>query len=182
MTTIPDTMSAVVYQRQRRAHRRGASRPDVGAGDVLIEVSHCGVCGSDLHMILDGWGRKGSVEGHEWSGVVVAVGDGVTEWNVGDHIVGGPSPRCGECEPCRTGHPSLCMQRGTPGMGDGGHQGAYARYIRQRENEILRVPKVCRCATPRWPSHWRSRCTASRTPASSRASGRSCWVPDPSAR
>src|SRR5204863_101848 len=70
--------------------------PEVGEGDVLIEVSHCGVCGSDLHMILDGWGRKGSVEGHEWSGTVVAVGDGVTEWSVGDHIVGGPSPRCGE--------------------------------------------------------------------------------------
>lgn len=141
MTTIPDTMSAVVYQRKGELTVEDIPVPAVGPGDVLIEVSHCGVCGSDLHMVLDGWGRKGAVEGHEWSGVVVAIGDGVTGWNVGDHIVGGPSPRCGECEPCRTGHPSLCMKRGTPGMGDGGHQGAYARYIRQRENEIKRIPE-----------------------------------------
>jgi threonine dehydrogenase-like Zn-dependent dehydrogenase len=141
MTTIPDTMAAVVYNGKGDLSVEQLPTPDVGAGDVLIEVSHCGVCGSDLHMILDGWGRKGSVEGHEWSGVVVAIGDGVTEWNVGDHIVGGPSPRCGECELCRTGHPSLCMQRGTPGMGDGGHQGAYARFIKQRENEIKRIPE-----------------------------------------
>src|SRR5690349_11004422 len=141
MTTIPGTMPAVVYKRKGELVVEELPTPEVGAGDVLIEVSHCGVCGSDLHMILDGWGRKGSVEGHEWSGTVVAVGDGVTEWKVGDHIVGGPSPRCGECEPCRTGHPSLCMERGTPGMGDGGHQGAYARFIRQRENEIKRIPE-----------------------------------------
>jgi threonine dehydrogenase-like Zn-dependent dehydrogenase len=141
MTTIPKTMSAVVYRRKGELVVEELPTPEVGAGDVLIEVSHCGVCGSDLHMILDGWGRKGSVEGHEWSGVVVAVGDDVTEWSVGDHIVGGPSPRCGECELCRTGHPSLCMQRGTPGMGDGDHQGAYARFIRQRENEIKRIPE-----------------------------------------
>ena len=50
--------------------------PAPGPGEVLVEVSHCGVCGSDLHMVIDGWGRKGSVEGHEWSGTVVAVGDG----------------------------------------------------------------------------------------------------------
>jgi (R,R)-butanediol dehydrogenase/meso-butanediol dehydrogenase/diacetyl reductase len=140
MTTIPETMSAVVYQRKGELTVEDIPVPTVGPGDVLIEVSHCGVCGSDLHMVLDGWGRRGSIEGHEWSGVVVAVGDGVTSWAVGDHIVGGPSPRCGECELCRTGHPSLCMKRGTPGMGEPG-QGAYAHYIRQRENEILRVPE-----------------------------------------
>jgi threonine dehydrogenase-like Zn-dependent dehydrogenase len=141
MTTIPTSMPAVVYRRKGELVVEELPTPEVGDGDVLIEVSHCGVCGSDLHMILDGWGRKGSVEGHEWSGTVVAVGEGVTEWSVGDQIVGGPSPRCGECEPCRTGHPSLCMQRGTPGMGDGGHQGAYAQFIKQRENEIKRIPE-----------------------------------------
>jgi threonine dehydrogenase-like Zn-dependent dehydrogenase len=137
--TIPDTMSAVVYKGKGELTVEDVPVPSVGPVDVLIEVSHCGVCGSDLHMILDGWGRRGSIEGHEWSGVVVAVGDDVASWSVGDHIVGGPSPRCGECEPCRTGHPSLCSKRGTPGMGEGG-QGAFARYMKTRENEILRIP------------------------------------------
>src|SRR3954466_5964186 len=137
--SLPATMPAVIFKGKGDLAVEDIPVPDAGAGEVLVEVSHCGVCGSDLHMILDGWGRPGSVEGHEWSGVVVTVGDGVSAWKVGDHIVGGPSPRCGECEPCRTGHPSLCMQRGTPARADGG-QGAFARYIKCEEKGILRVP------------------------------------------
>ena len=137
--SLPTTMPAVILNGKEDLSVEEVPVPSVGPGEVLIEVSHCGVCGSDLHMVLDGWGRKGSIEGHEWSGVVVAVGDGVTKWSVGDHIVGGPSARCGECEMCRSGHPSLCSQRGTPGMGDG-FQGAFARYTKSRESEILRIP------------------------------------------
>src|SRR5438552_10204084 len=137
---LPTTMPAVILNGKDDMSVEEVPVPAVGAGEVLIEVSHCGVCGSDLHMVLDGWGRKGSIEGHEWSGVVVAVGDEVHTWSVGDHIVGGPSPRCGECEPCRKGHPSLCSQRGTPGMGDDGGQGAFARYMKTTENGIRRIP------------------------------------------
>lgn len=138
--TLPATMPAVILNGKEDLSVEDVPVPDTGPGEVLIEVSHCGVCGSDLHMVLDGWGRKGSIEGHEWSGVVVAVGAGVTKWAVGDEIVGGPSVRCGQCDMCRTGHPSLCTQRGTPGMG-GGFQGAFARYTKSHENEILRVPE-----------------------------------------
>ncbi|HEV3227762.1 MAG TPA: alcohol dehydrogenase catalytic domain-containing protein [Acidimicrobiales bacterium] len=138
-TTLPSTMPAVILNGKDDLSVEDVPVPEVGPDEVLVEVSHCGVCGSDLHMVIDGWGRKGSIEGHEWSGVVVAVGDAVSTWSVGDEIVGGPSPRCGECEPCRKGHPSLCSQRGTPGMGDGG-QGAFARFIKSTENGLLRVP------------------------------------------
>jgi threonine dehydrogenase-like Zn-dependent dehydrogenase len=106
---------------------------------VLVEVSHCGVCGSDLHMVIEGWGRKGSIGGHEWSGVIVAIGADVTGWAAGDEIVGGPTPRCGTCEPCRAGRPSLCEERDTPGTG-GEFQGAFARYVKVDERELLRVP------------------------------------------
>jgi len=137
--SLPTTMPVVVYRGKDDLVVEEIPVPEVGERDVLIEVSHCGVCGSDLHMILDGWGRPGSIEGHEWSGIVTAVGGRVTEWKVGDQIVGGPSPRCGECEQCRSGHRSLCTMRGTPGMGGGG-QGAFAQFIVQREDEILRIP------------------------------------------
>ena len=137
--TLPTTMPAVILNGKDDMTVEDVPVPAVGPGEVLIEVSHCGVCGSDLHMVIDGWGRKGSIEGHEWSGTVVAIGDGVTKWSVGDEIVGGPSVRCGQCEMCRTGHPSLCSQRGTPGMG-GDWQGAFARYTKTGEGEILRVP------------------------------------------
>jgi threonine dehydrogenase-like Zn-dependent dehydrogenase len=50
-------------------------RPELGPTDVLLEVSHCGICGSDLHFVLEGWGRPGSVEGHEFSGRVAAVSE-----------------------------------------------------------------------------------------------------------
>ena len=65
-----------------------AERPvrELGAHDVLLAVSHCGVCGSDIHFVLQGWGRPGSVEGHEYSATVVAVGDEVTDWAVGDEV------------------------------------------------------------------------------------------------
>jgi threonine dehydrogenase-like Zn-dependent dehydrogenase len=138
--TLPSTMPAVVLNGKEDLTVEELPVPAPGEGEVLIEVSHCGVCGSDLHMVIDGWGRKGSVEGHEWSGTVVAVGEGVSTWAVGDQIVGGPSVRCGQCEMCRTGHPSLCTDRGTPGMGEGDHQGAFARYIKCAEGGILRIP------------------------------------------
>src|SRR3954453_1804449 len=131
--SLPATMPAVVFKGKGDLAVEDIPVPGAGAGEVLVEVSHCGVCGSDLHMILDGWGRPGSVEGHEWSGTVVRVGDGVTEWTVGDQIVRGPSPPGGGGEQCRSGHPSLCSMRGTPGMG-GSHQGAFAQFIMQREN------------------------------------------------
>ena len=112
--------------------------PEVGDGDVLVEVDLCGVCGSDLHMVLDGWGRKGSWEGHEWVGRIAATGNAVTKWKVGDVVVGGPSVRCGECEPCRAGRPSLCLARDTPGATP--DHGAFATYKLTKEAEVLPMP------------------------------------------
>ena len=113
--------------------------PRLGPRDVLLQVSHCGVCGSDIHFVLEGWGRPGSVEGHEWSGTVVAVGDEVTTWSVGDAVVGGPSPRCGTCEYCLAGRPSLCVGRSSAGV-DVHADGAFAEYVVSSERGILRVP------------------------------------------
>ena len=112
--------------------------PEVGAGDVLVEVELCGVCGSDLHTVLDGWGAKGSWEGHEWVGRVAATGNAVTKWKVGDVVVGGPSVRCGECDACRAGRPSLCAARDTPGATP--DHGAFATYKVTGEAEVLPLP------------------------------------------
>jgi 2-desacetyl-2-hydroxyethyl bacteriochlorophyllide A dehydrogenase len=137
--SLPEKMQAVVLQGKDELTIEEVAVPDVGASDVLVEVSHCGVCGSDLHMVLDGWGRRGSIGGHEWSGVVVEIGSAVTRWSVGDSVVGGPTPRCGKCEMCRSGHPTLCSERDTPGTG-GEFQGAFAHYTKVDERELLRVP------------------------------------------
>ncbi|HEU5085755.1 MAG TPA: alcohol dehydrogenase catalytic domain-containing protein [Acidimicrobiales bacterium] len=112
--------------------------PVPGPHDVVVEVSHCGVCGTDLHMVVEGWGRPGSVGGHEWSGTVVAVGSDVSTPAVGDAVVGGPPPGCGTCTPCHARQPSLCLDRAQPGDEDG--DGAFARYVRAHRDAVVPVP------------------------------------------
>jgi (R,R)-butanediol dehydrogenase/meso-butanediol dehydrogenase/diacetyl reductase len=96
------------------------------------------VCGSDLHMMVEGWGKPGYVGGHEWTGTVAAVGDGVDRWSVGDLVVGGPSPRCGHCRRCREGRPSQCEDRSSSVSDD--HQGAFARYILLDARSLIGLP------------------------------------------
>jgi (R,R)-butanediol dehydrogenase/meso-butanediol dehydrogenase/diacetyl reductase len=132
-------MRAAVYHGKNELAVEEVPVPELGDRDVLLEVSHCGICGSDLHFVLEGWGRPGSVEGHEFSGRVIATGPDVARWSVGDEVVGGPTPRCGECELCRAGRPSLCSGRNTPGMSV--HKdGAFAEYVRVHEDALLRIP------------------------------------------
>jgi L-iditol 2-dehydrogenase len=131
-------MRAVVYRGPRDLVVEDRPVPELGPHDVLLEVSHCGVCGSDLHMFVDGWGAPDSIGGHEYSGRVVTMGADVTGWSPGDEVVGGPARRCGTCEYCRAGRPQLCTGRSNPGVGE--FQGAFADFVRVHEAEILRVP------------------------------------------
>ncbi len=136
---VPARMKAAVYKGDRSIEVEDYPTPEVGPDDVLLEVSHCGVCGSDIHFVLEGWSAPNRVHGHEFSGTVVAVGDGVTAWAVGDTVVGGPSVRCGQCEYCLAGRPNLCAGRAA--IGEGGEwQGAFADYIRVPQGELLRLP------------------------------------------
>jgi (R,R)-butanediol dehydrogenase/meso-butanediol dehydrogenase/diacetyl reductase len=131
-------MAAAVFKGKASIDIEDVPVPDAAPGTVLVEVSHCGVCGSDLHMVMDGWGRPGSIGGHEWSGTVVAVGDGVDRWQAGDTVVGGPDPTCGVCEPCLAGRPSLCLRGETPGTHES--RGAFTRYVVADERAVVRIP------------------------------------------
>ncbi len=142
MADLPATMPAAVFQGIRDVSIEELPVPALGPDDVLLEVGYCGICGSDLHFVVHwpGAGKPGSVEGHEFSGTVVAVGDAVTDWRPGDAVVGGPSPRCGRCEYCLANRPSLCLDRGRVGADDGDWMGAFARYKKMHADQILRVP------------------------------------------
>jgi 2-desacetyl-2-hydroxyethyl bacteriochlorophyllide A dehydrogenase len=131
-------MPAAVYRGDRRIDVEQLPVPVPGPGDVVVEVSHCGICGSDLHVFVDGWGAPGTTGGHEWSGVVARVGDGVGDWRPGDRVVGGPATGCGDCVGCRAGRPNLCI--GRPRAGIDPHQGAFARYVRARAGSLYRIP------------------------------------------
>lgn len=142
MTELPATMPAAVFQGIRDVSVEDRPVPTVGPDDVLIEVSHCGICGSDLHFIVHwpGAGKPGSVEGHEFSGTIVAVGERVTGWEVGTQVVGGPTPRCGRCEYCLEQRPSLCTDRGRVGADNGDWTGAFTRYKKMPAEQVLRIP------------------------------------------
>lgn len=83
----------------------------LGAQDVEIRISHCGVCHSDLHLISDDWGvsRYPLVPGHEIIGSVTRLGPGVTHLQAGQRVgVGWQRSSCGECEWCLRGDGNLC--------------------------------------------------------------------------
>jgi (R,R)-butanediol dehydrogenase / meso-butanediol dehydrogenase / diacetyl reductase len=132
-------MPAAVYQGDGRVAVEHLPVPVAGEGELVIEVSHCGICGSDLHFVIEQWGAPGSVFGHEYSGIVVDVGPGVDGWATGDRLVGGPEPRCGMCDACDAGRPQLCANRASPGIG-GAHSGAFARYRALTAAGAWRVP------------------------------------------
>jgi threonine dehydrogenase-like Zn-dependent dehydrogenase len=131
-------MRAAVYREKRRLVVEDRPVPEPGPHDVLLRVSHCGVCGSDLHMVIEGWGRPDSIGGHEYAGRIAALGSAVENWELGAPVVGGPAAGCGRCEYCATHRPSLCASHGTPGVSD--FQGAFAEFIRVHESQLRRIP------------------------------------------
>jgi len=113
--------------------------PLPGPEEVLIAVERCGICGTDLHLFLDGLGRPGSIGGHEYAGTVAAVGDSVRTWSAGDRVVGGPKASCGRCAACLSGRPVLCDVR--PDVTGDGFQGGFAEFVRIHDSQPRRVPE-----------------------------------------
>jgi len=132
-------MRAAVYREKLRLVVEERPLPELGAQDVLLRVSHCGVCGSDLHMVIEGWGRPDSIGGHEFSGRIAALGAAVSGWELGANVVGGPAAGCGRCEYCTTHRPSLCETKDKPGVSE--FQGAFAEYVRVHASQLRRVPE-----------------------------------------
>ncbi|MGN9842567.1 zinc-dependent alcohol dehydrogenase [Nonomuraea sp. H19] len=82
------------------------------AGQVQIEVAYTGICGTDLHILhghMDARVKPPAVIGHEMSGVIAAVGDGVRGWAAGDHVTVMPLDWDGSCPACRAGNQHICQ-------------------------------------------------------------------------
>ena len=100
--------------------------PEPMPGEVVVKVSRCGICGSDLHLTEPG-GRTADCDrilGHEISGEIVALGKSVSHLKIGDRIAALPLSGCGNCTSCRAGEPSWCAN---------GYKflaGGYAQYAR----------------------------------------------------
>lgn len=139
MGELPEVMQAAVYQRPGEVVVEERPVPRPGPGEVLVEVDHCGICGSDIHLLYEGWaGKPGLIAGHEFTGTIAALGEGVDGWEVGETVVAGTSPKCGRCRRCLEGKPSQCEQRA--GTIADGEDGAFARFVLLRTAALLRIP------------------------------------------
>ena len=118
-----------------------ASEPSCGEGKVRIEVRFCGICGTDLHVLHDTFPNYPPVIlGHEFSGVVVEVGRGVTKVAADEKVTVFPASAvvCGKCPYCRSGNFLFCPTR--RGMGHGVN-GAFTRYVVVREDQVYKFPE-----------------------------------------
>ena len=84
---MPGSMKAAVYAGDRTVAVQERPVPVPSAGEVVIAVDYCGICGTDLHSVMEGWGRPGAILGHEYSGRIAAVGRGVGGWAVGSGVL-----------------------------------------------------------------------------------------------
>ncbi|WP_020110375.1 NAD(P)-dependent alcohol dehydrogenase [Rhodococcus sp. 114MFTsu3.1] len=122
-------------------------RRELRPGDVAVEVSHCGVCHTDLHLTSDPSGTYPVTPGHEFVGTVAAVGSDVTDFSVGDAVaVGNIVDSCGRCDMCVADQENFCREFPTLTYGgtdriDGTTTiGAYSREYVVRDAFVYRRP------------------------------------------
>lgn len=104
-------MRAAYYVGNRSFSVEDVSVAAPAAGEVQIGVAFCGICGTDLHAyhgVMDARIGHHRVLGHEMSGTVTALGDGVSGFAIGDAVVVRPLAPCGDCPACRAGHDHIC--------------------------------------------------------------------------
>ncbi|MFN8027307.1 MAG: alcohol dehydrogenase catalytic domain-containing protein [Acidimicrobiia bacterium] len=111
--------------------------PSPGAGELVLRVGACGICGSDIkarhHM------PGGLVMGHEFAGEIVACGADTGSWREGQQVSALPIIGCGVCPPCVNGEPAHCVQADLVGVG--GSSGGYAEYVKVSARETFALPE-----------------------------------------
>ena len=120
-------------------------RPVAKPETILLKIHACAICGSDLRILKSGNARVTypAIVGHETAGEVVAVGDGVTKWKVGDRVALGADVPCGECEHCTNGRGNCCDANYAIGYQ---FPGAFAEYcllepMMTKYGPIVKIPE-----------------------------------------
>jgi L-iditol 2-dehydrogenase len=143
---IPSTMNAAVYHGVNDVRLETVPVPQIGAGEILVRVHTCGICGTDLKKIATGSHSAPRIFGHETTGAVAAVGENVTGFNIGDRVMVFHHIPCGECYYCRhkvfAQCPTYKQVGATAGYEPSG--GGFAEYVRVMEwivrKGLIRIP------------------------------------------
>jgi L-iditol 2-dehydrogenase len=138
-------MKALLLSEYRRLEIADLPTPAAGAGEVLIRVGACGICGSDVHGYDGSSGRRipPIVMGHEAAGRIAAVGAGITGLVEGDRVTFDSTIYCGACGYCRQGEVNLCDNRQVLGVscGDYSRAGAFAEFVAVPARVVYKLPE-----------------------------------------
>jgi 2-desacetyl-2-hydroxyethyl bacteriochlorophyllide A dehydrogenase len=133
-------MRAVEVTGERGLAETELPDPAPGPGEVAIDVAVCGICGSDLHMLPSPAIAPGTVMGHEFSGLVAALGEGVEAPSEGARVCVLPMDPCGACPVCLGGNEHLCVEMPVRGHGLGGRPGAFAERVLAPAANVFELP------------------------------------------
>lgn len=140
-------MKAVVIEKPNSVSVTGIEDPTPAAGEAVIKVEACGICGTDIHVLHGEFAptRYPIVPGHEFCGEVVAVAKDVRNVKVGDFVAVDPSLFCGHCRQCRAGRFNLCENWNATGVGSA--NGASAEFVAVPAANAFQLPSDM-------PRHW----------------------------
>lgn len=146
------TMKAARWYSEKDIRVEEIEVPEVTAGEVMIEVDWCGICGSDLHEYITGpifipegnehpitKDKAPVVLGHEFAGTVKEIADDVENFEIGDKVTVEPIVSCGECIYCKRGDYHICEQLGFHGLAGGG--GGLAEYTTFAADKVHKLPE-----------------------------------------
>jgi L-iditol 2-dehydrogenase len=127
--SIPRTMRVAMYYSNRDVRLEEMRVPKIGAGELLVRIRASGICGSDL---MEWYRIKKAplVLGHEITGEIIEIGDGVKNFRAGDRVFSSHHVPCGDCRYCHADHQSVCEMLRTTHFDPGGF------------SEFIRVPAI----------------------------------------
>ncbi|WP_119070667.1 zinc-dependent alcohol dehydrogenase family protein [Aggregatilinea lenta] len=130
-------MRAGTIAQPGRAQFASAEMPEPGPDDVLIRVHAAGICGTDIHILKGEYeARYPLIPGHEFSGVIVSVGDNVTRFKAGDRVTADPNIPCNRCPACQRNEPNQCENLAAVGVT---RNGAFADYVAVPEGNVFAI-------------------------------------------
>lgn len=115
--------------------------PKLGPGDVLVEITACGICGSDIHIVYEGVTPTAYTPmtlGHEPSGIIFGIGSEVKDWKIGDRVTINPFLTCGQCINCLSGNSQVCLSRRVIGIHT---EGGLAEFLKVPAKNLVYLPE-----------------------------------------
>ena len=144
--SIPSTMQAAVYRGVNDVRLESVPVPQIGPGEILVRVHSCGICGTDLKKIATGSHSAPRIFGHETAGTVAAIGQGVSNFKIGDRVVVFHHIPCGGCYYCRHKVFAQCPTYKKVGATAGyeASGGGFSEYVRVMDwivqKGVVRIP------------------------------------------